>query len=159
ADTIQPPAANRGARRRTPGVVHGILQSAASLRLTVVLFALSLVLIFAGTLAQMDAGIGTVVKDYFRSLDVWGPVQLFVRFGQASFNVPHLAQVRGAFPFPGGWLIGGLLLINLLAAHAVRFRLTWKRSGVLILHAGILVMMAGELLTGLFASEGQMTIP
>ncbi len=147
-----------GSRRKRPGVIHRYLLAAASLRLTVFLFALSLFLIFVGTLAQMDAGIGTVVKEYFRSLYVWVPLQLFVRFGQVFFGVPHLTQVPGSFPFPGGWLIGGLLLVNLLAAHAVRFRLSWKRSGILILHAGILVMMAGELLTGLFAVEGQMTI-
>src|SRR5262249_61025030 len=122
------------------GPVRRLLKPVASLRLTVFLFALSIVLIFCGTLAQMDAGIGTVVKDYFRSLYVWIPLQLFVRFGQVFFGVPHLTQVGGAFPFPGGWTIGGLLLINLLAAHIIRFRATWKRSGVLILHAGLIVL-------------------
>lgn len=162
--TIRVPPSSDGApsaptARRKPGPVRKALSAVASLRVTVVLFALGIVLIFTGTLAQMDAGIGAVVKDYFRSLYVWIPLQLFVRFGQVFFGVPPLAHVSGSFPFPGGWLIGGLLLINLLAAHAVRFRLTWKRSGILILHAGILVLMGGELLTGLFAAEGQMTIP
>jgi ABC-type transport system involved in cytochrome c biogenesis permease subunit len=146
------------ARRAKAGPIRSVLQAAASLKLTVFLFALAIVLIFSGTLAQLDAGIGTVVKEYFRSLYVWIPWQLFVRFGQVFFGVPHHTQVNGSFPFPGGWLIGGLLLVNLLAAHAVRFRLAWKRSGILILHTGVLVLMAGELLTGLFAVEGQMTI-
>jgi ABC-type transport system involved in cytochrome c biogenesis permease subunit len=154
-----PPADDFRTGRRPAGLLSRLLRAAASLRLTVVLFALSIVLIFSGTLAQMDAGIGNVVKDYFRSLYVWIPLQLFIRFGQVFFNVPHMTRVAGAFPFPGGWLIGGLLMLNLLAAHAVRFRLSWKRSGVLVLHAGILLLMAGELLTGLFAVEGQMTIP
>ncbi len=39
-----------------------------SLKLTVVLLALSMVLIFAGTLAQVDQGIWTVVDQYFRCL-------------------------------------------------------------------------------------------
>jgi ABC-type transport system involved in cytochrome c biogenesis permease subunit len=159
APPVSPPGQDVGTAHGRPGPVRRILKPVASLRLTVFLFALSIVLIFCGTLAQMDAGIGTVVKDYFRSLYVWIPLQLFVRFGQVFFGVPHSAQVSGHFLFPGGWLIGGLMLVNLIAAHATRFRFIWKRSGILILHAGVLVLMAGELLTGLFAVEGQMTIP
>src|SRR5262249_43938654 len=128
---------------------HGVVTALASLRLTVVLFALSIVLVFCGTLAQIDAGIWTVVNTYFRTPYVWIPVQIFF---------PRTWHVPGGFPFPGGWLLGGLLLANLLAAHLVRFKLTWKRSGVLILHAGLVVMMLGELVTGLFAVEGNMTI-
>jgi hypothetical protein len=131
-------------------VVKSVLAPVASLRLTVVLFVFALVLVFAGTLAQVDEGIWTVVNKYFRAAWVWMPLQIFF---------PRDVKVPGVIPFPGGWLIGGALLINLLAAHLVRFRLTWKRSGVLILHAGLIVMMLGELLTGLYAVEGNMSIP
>lgn len=126
-----------------------VIQPLASLRLTVVLFVLSIVIVFCGTLAQVDAGIWTVVSKYFRSLFVWIPFQIFF---------PRTMSVTGGFPFPGGWLIGSLLLVNLLAAHAVRFKLTRKRSGVLILHLGLIIMMVSELVTGLFAVEGNMTI-
>jgi ABC-type transport system involved in cytochrome c biogenesis permease subunit len=132
-----------------PWSIHGVVTALASLRLTVVLFALSIVLVFCGTLAQIDAGIWTVVNTYFRTAYVWIPLQIFF---------PRTWHMPGGFPFPGGWLLGGLLLANLLAAHLVRFKLTWKRSGVLILHAGLIVMMLGELVTGLFAVEGNMTI-
>src|SRR5262249_18987910 len=60
--------------------------------------------------------------------------------------------------FAGGWLLGAALLVNLLAAHLVRFRLSWKRSGILLIHSGIIVMMLGELVTGMFAIEGNMVI-
>jgi hypothetical protein len=129
--------------------IRQFLMPLASLRLTVLLMALSVVLVFCGTLAQIDAGIWTIVNEYFRTAMVWIPLQIFF---------PRDLHVAGAFPFPGGWLIGGLLLVNLLAAHAVRFRLSWKRSGILLLHAGIVVMMLSELVTGLFAVEGRMTI-
>src|SRR5262249_49664635 len=99
----------------------------ASLRLTIVLFLLSMILVFCGTVAQKDFGVWTVVNGYFRSLLVWIPFKIF-------FPVAYLQKhpVPGAFPFPGGWLIGGALLVNLLAAHLVRFKLSWKRSGILI---------------------------
>ncbi|HJT77322.1 MAG TPA: cytochrome c biogenesis protein ResB, partial [Gemmataceae bacterium] len=96
------------------------------------------------------AGIWDVVGKYFRSFYVWIPFQLFF---------PRSIHVPGGFPFFGGWAIGTALLVNLLAAHLVRFRLSWKRSGVLILHAGLVIMMVSELITGVFAVEGMMTVP
>ncbi len=131
-----------------------VLSVLASLRLTVVLLALGIFLVLAGTLAQKELSNWTAVNKYFRWWYVWIPAGIFI---------PRLPngdlQLEGwGFPFPGGWTIGAALLVNLLAAHAVRFKLSWKRSGILILHAGIIVMLLGELATGLFAIEGRMTI-
>jgi len=140
-------------------MIKKILTPLASLRLTVVMFVLAIALVFLGTLAQVDEGIFTVLTKYFRTGIAWIPFQALVRFGQVFLGVSPDAQVSSSFPFPGGWLIGGILLVNLLAAHALRFKLTWKRSGILIIHAGIVLMMLGELATGLFAVEGRMTIP
>ena len=134
------------ARRLT---FNSLIAPIASLRLTVFLFVLAFILVFTGTLAQVHAGIWTVVNTYFRSLIVWMPFQIFF---------PESVQVGGGFYFPGGWLIGGALLTNLLAAHLVRFKLSWKRSGILLIHAGLVVMMLSEFITGKFAVEGTMTI-
>src|SRR5947207_4060312 len=103
--------------RRTAwqGVKRG-LTPLASLRVTVVLFALSMFLVFCGTLAQVEMGLWTAVDSYFRSALVWIPFQLFVKFGQVFFGVPADTHLAGSFPFPGGWLLGGLLLAHLLAA-------------------------------------------
>ena len=75
--------------------VKTVLTPLASLRLTVVLFALSLFLVFSGTLAQKEVGMWTAVDTYFRSALVWIPFQLFVRFGQIFFShfVPETASV------------------------------------------------------------------
>jgi hypothetical protein len=140
------------ARRQTrlDWVKKNILGPLASLRVTVVLFVFALVLVFCGSLAQVDAGNWTVVNQYFRTWGlVWVPFQIFF---------PRSVHVGGGFPYPGGYVLGCLLLINLLTAHAVRFRLSWKRSGVLLLHAGLIVMMISEWVTGTFAVEGNMTI-
>src|SRR5258708_27156396 len=104
--SLTAPAAD--AKRPRPGLPKQTLSALASLRLTVVLFALSLVLVFAGTLAQIDNGIQTVMAKYFRSFFVWIPLQLFF---------PRSLHVSGGFPFLGGWSIGFALLFNLLAAH------------------------------------------
>jgi ResB-like family len=129
---------------------HALLKSISSLRLTVVLFSLSMVLILAGTLAQTSAGIWTVVDEYFRSLYVLIPFQVFLP--------EKVARIPGVFPFPGGLTLGVLLFINLLAAHITRFKLTWKRSGIIMSHAGVLLLLVGEFVTGAFAKEGNMSI-
>ncbi|MFZ8360653.1 hypothetical protein ACO1LX_19795, partial [Staphylococcus aureus] len=83
-----PPQPDEPPRRRQ--IQHPLwqaLQVAASLRVTVVLFVLSFLLVFLGTLAQIDYGIGTVTKGYFRSWFVMIPFQVFVQFGQKFFGV------------------------------------------------------------------------
>ena len=130
-------------------VLKNMLKPLASLRLTVALLAMSMVLIFAATWAQVDQGIWKVVQDYFRKTYVWIELQNFLPGGW---------QVSAGIPWPGGVLIGILLVINLLAAHSVRFSLTWKRSGILMIHAAVLLFLVGEAVTGWLADESQMPI-
>ena len=149
---VAEPTHTEPARPRKPkSLLRRALEVLASLKLTVVLLALSVVLVFCGTLAQVYHGIWVVVKVYFRSFYVWIPFQVFFP------RDVHIPEVLG-FPFPGGWLLGSLLLVNLLAAHAIRFKIGWKRSGILLIHAGLIVLMLSELITGLFAVEGNMPI-
>jgi hypothetical protein len=111
-----------------------------SLKLTVVLLALSIVLIFAATLAQVDLGIWAVQQQFFHSfIAIWHVGPLFV-------------------PMPGGYLIGGLLLINLVAAHVYRFKLTWRKSGIFLTHVGLIMLLVGELLSGLWQEDFQMRL-
>lgn len=112
-----------------------------SLKLTVVLLVLSLVLIFAATLDQVNLGIWAVQEKYFRSF--------FVLWRAGDIPVPV---------FPGGYLLGGLLLINLITAHIYRFRFAWRKSGIFLTHLGLIVLLVGELLTGLWQEEYQMRL-
>jgi hypothetical protein len=112
-----------------------------SLKLTVVLISLSIVLVFVATLDQVNLGIWAVQEKYFRSF--------FVLHRLGDIPVPV---------FPGGYLIGGLLLINLTAAHIVRFQFTWKKAGIQLTHAGLILLLVGELLTGLLQEDFAMKI-
>ena len=115
----------------------------ASLRLTVVCLALGMLLVFLGTLAQVNLGIHAVQARYFQSLFIyWSPAG-------ANWKIPIL---------PGGYLLGTVLFINLLAAHATRFQLSKKKLGIILLHFGVILLLLGQLLTGLFARETQMRI-
>lgn len=187
----------------------------ASLRLTIVLLALSIFLIFVGTLAQVEQGIWVVVEEYFRSLIVWVKFDLFNKL-----LYPNSEKVLpGGFWMPGGFLLLGLLVVNLIAAHAVRYKVTargqklalggvltglaaglmaasvavpvlaqaieqnvyimlgvWavpmalalvgcnmlfgsRKSGIVLIHVGLILLLLGEFVTGLAADEGRMMIP
>lgn len=120
-----------------------------SLELTILLLVLSIVLIFAGTLAQIDHGVWTVVKEYFRSFIAWVDLQIFF---------PRDRIIPGKIPIPGGWTLGGLLLINLIVAHIQRFKFTRAKLGISIIHTGIILLLLGEAFTGILAQEGNMSI-
>ena len=120
------------------------LKFLSSLRLTVTLLGFSMVLIFIGTISQVSIGIHEVVDLYFRSWIAWYDVMP----GEKAFKIP----------LPGGSLLGCLLIVNLLAAHGTRFKLRWNKAGMFLIHAGILLMLVGELLTGFLGKEAQMTI-
>jgi hypothetical protein len=112
-----------------------------SLKLTVVLLALSIVLIFAATLDQVNLGIWAVQEKYFRTF--------FVLAKAGDIPIPI---------FPGGYFIGGLLLINLISAHVYRFKLTWRKVGIFFTHIGLIMLLVGELLTGLWQEDYQMRL-
>lgn len=114
-----------------------------SLQLTIVCLALGMVLILVGTLAQRHMSTDQAVNLYFRTWFVmWSPPG-------ASWSIPIA---------PGGFLVGFVLLINLLAAHLYRFQFSWRKLGILAVHAGIITLLLGELFTALFARESMMRI-
>jgi len=58
--------------------------------------------------------------------------------------------------FVGGYTIGFSLLLNLLAAHIKRFQLAWKKVGIHLTHAGIVLLLLGQLVTDMFSRESFM---
>lgn len=149
----KPVTATRSAKAPRPLALR-MLARIADLRITVTLFTLSLFLVFYGTLAQADKGVWTVVAEYFRNFYVLIPLDVVLLKPILHYE----GTFRGFIPYPGGWLLGTLLLVNLLAAHIVSFKPTWRRTGIWMIHSGIVLMMMGELVTGLCAVEGHMRI-
>ncbi|MEM9252536.1 MAG: cytochrome c biogenesis protein ResB, partial [Planctomycetota bacterium] len=130
-----------------------LLEPLASLRLTVALLAASMLLVFAGTLAQVEQTNFAVVAEYFRSLVVLVPVRVFV-----ELFTQQPSDWAWVLPWPGGLTLGLLLGINLIAAHAVRFKFSAKRVGIILIHLGLIALLLGELITGVAAREWQMSI-
>jgi hypothetical protein len=124
-------------------MLRKLIDLITSLKLTIICLAAGMVLIFAGTIAQVNLGIWEAQRRYFQSLFVWWPAE------GSGFRIPI---------FPGGHLIGGVLLINLIAAHAKRFQWGWRKLGIHLTHAGLIIMLAGGLFTDLFAVESHMRL-
>jgi hypothetical protein len=112
-----------------------------SLRLTVTLLAFAILLVFIGTLAQVDEGLYNAQARYFRQWIIFG-LDLFGR------KIPLI--------LPGGYLIGTMLLLNLVAAHIYRFQLSAKKIGIQITHLGVILLLVGQLVTDMRAKETQM---
>jgi hypothetical protein len=110
----------------------------SSLRLTVVLLVFSMVLVFVATLAQVELGIYGVQEKFFRSFFV------LTEFPGTEIPIPI---------FPGGYLVGGFLMINLVAAHLTRFKFAWRKAGIHLTHFGLIVLLVGELITGLLQQD------
>jgi hypothetical protein len=113
-----------------------------SLRLTVVCLAFGIILVWVGTVAQADEGLYQAQARYFKHWLVVGATM----FG---YEIPYLI-------LPGGYLIGTVLLVNLVAAHIKRFQFTWKKLGIHVTHAGIILLLVGQLATDLLSRETQM---
>lgn len=164
------PTARSATARPAPRPRHNplwkqLLTPLASLRLTVILLSLSIFLILAGTLALVDKGIPIVEKEYFHSFGVIVKGSLFVpRDPQTIENVNPL--LRAVFkglsvirvPMPGGYTMGLLLLANLLAAHSVRFKFTLKRTGIILIHFALVLLIVGEGIRSGASVESFMTI-
>ncbi len=144
---------------------RGLLKPLASLKLTVACFLAAIVIVLVGTLAQVNDDIWKVVDDYFRvdfrqlltntfpylhldQLFVWVKLSLFfppaffppAYFGENGLNLPSYA----GFWFPKGWTIGAVMFVNLMAAHAVRFKVQAKGKR---LYIGWGIIALGALVT------------
>src|SRR5262245_66427938 len=100
-------------------MLHKLANIITSLKLTIVCLAAGMALIFAGTLAQVHLGIHEAQQRYFQSMFVWWPPE------GRGVQIPI---------FPGGHLIGAVLLVNLIADHLKRFRWTWRKLVIHLIH-------------------------
>jgi hypothetical protein len=122
----------------------------ASLRLTITLLSLSMILIFVATLEQVRIGIRGALAEYFESFyGIW-------YYPEKFWGSEYLQDIP--LPIPGGYLLGGLLIINLTAAYIVRFQWTLKKAGIQLIHLGIILLLIGQLTTQAIQEESRMQI-
>ncbi len=123
-------------------MTNAIWKFFTSLRLTVTLLGFGVVLVFLGTIAQVHEGLWDAQTRWFRHV-------LVVREAGDPWWVPPI--------FPGGYLLGILLLLNLFAAHIKRFKFTWRQAGINLTHSGVILLLVGQLVTDMLSRESVMS--
>ena len=122
----------------------------SSIRLTVVLLFLGIVLIFFGTLDQVHIGIRGAQEQYFESLLAFWRYPLQWPLGDRLHWV--------TLPVPGGYLIGPLLVVNLICAHFRYFQPGWRKAGIVAIHAGVVLLLVSQFMTNILQEESDMWI-
>jgi ResB-like family len=119
-------------------MLKDIFKFFSSLKLTVACLVLGCILVFWGTLAQVHLGLYQTQADFFHSFFIyWQPAG-------ARFKIPV---------FPGGYLLGTVLLINLLVAHLRYYRPGTRKIGIALIHLGVVLLLLGQLLTDVLSRE------
>lgn len=121
-------------------VLKGILDVLSSLGLSATLLVFLALLTYLGTLDQVDHGLFEAQRKYFESLIVLHPIGPFT------------------IPLPGAYLVMVLLFVNLVLGGLIRIRKGWATAGVMVVHVGILMMLAAGLVKFYYSEEGHVTL-
>ncbi|MCG3133291.1 MAG: hypothetical protein HMLKMBBP_00416 [Planctomycetes bacterium] len=113
---------------------------AASMGLAITVLSLLLLLTVLGTLEQASSSLFEVQRRYFESL----------------FVVHHVGPVP--LPLPGVYLLLVVLAVNLLAGGILRIRKDASTWGILLTHAGILLMLGGSAVEYSMSQKGHATV-
>ncbi|MBN1601065.1 MAG: cytochrome c biogenesis protein ResB [Chitinispirillaceae bacterium] len=100
-----------------------VLRTAASIKITITCVLALFLLVVWGTFYQVDYGIYAAQKHIFAS---W----FFIEFG--------------FIPFPGIKTVITLLTINLLASSLRVFNFNFRKTGIFLIHLGVIILIAGS---------------
>jgi hypothetical protein len=118
--------------------IKAIINLLSSLKFALTCFVALFIIILVGTFAQINHGIYYVQKVYFHSFFIFITVK--------NITIPI---------FPGGALIGTMLIINLSLSTILKIKWTLKKSGLLIIHLGLILLLLGGGLTSCISTESQ----
>ncbi len=119
---------------------HVALHALASLRLSCLLLVLLGLLTWLGTLEQVHSGLYDVQRKYFESFVLvhdFGPL---------------------AVPLPGANLVLSLLALNLILGGFVRIRKSRETLGILVTHAGIVLLLVAAFVKHHASQDGRVTL-
>jgi hypothetical protein len=147
----------------------------SSLKVIAVCLMLAIVLVFLGTMAQEPMGLYLAQKYFFHSFFVpaepmWAAIKKSLQMVHIYLPPSSVAEVLhgSRWPvFPGGYLVGGMLVLGLItsltkmvSSHLKRYGLdpgqAVRRAGIWMVHLGLIVLLLGQLSTDYFARESRL---
>jgi hypothetical protein len=135
--------------KRTQGPLERLMAALGSYWLSVGVLTCMFLLTYFGTLQQVEDGLYIVQQEYFYSyFVVQEPIQLF----------PLPVKLPFPLPLPGGFLLMGLLAINLAVGGLVRIRKTKRTFGILVTHVGMAFLMAAGLVKQIDSEDGYVAL-
>jgi hypothetical protein len=122
-------------------LLRAVFQFFSSFGLAVVLLLLMLVVVFLGTMYQVDHGLFAAQEKYFN-----------------SFFVVHHFFDWLPMTLPGGYLLMSLFMVNIVLGGIVRIRKNKRTVGIIIGHLGVIVMIVGGAVTFHYSDSGNMQL-
>lgn len=116
---------------------HPAIKLLSSLQLTVVCLIILIILIVWGTVYQAGNGLYQAQQKFFHS---W------------------YFLILGFIPFPGTNLVMFILFINLVASLIFRIGIRLQKSGNLLIHLGILILLLGGFISSMTTVESVVTV-
>ncbi len=120
-----------------------IISALASVKFAYITMGLLMFIVVLCTLEQKQIGIHGAVQKYFRSLFLYG------EFPGAGLRIPV---------FPAGGILGLALIVNVSLSMAFNLQRTARKAGIWLIHLGLVLLVAGEFITGIYSVESKMTI-
>jgi hypothetical protein len=119
------------------GTLRSLLNWLAGPAILLWLLPALMLLIAVGTVAQKYLGLYVAEKTFFSSFIFWA---------------------GGFLPLPGGYSLMGLLTFSLLLKFLLKSEWRRDRAGINLAHLGVLLLLAGGLVSSLMAEDGFMSI-
>ena len=132
-----------------------VLSALASLRIAVWVLLLFMVVIFFGTLYQVNHGLHAAQDQFYYS---WLTPAISQWYTPESPDSVSRSISWMIIPLPGGLTILWVLFINLFLSMVMKFRYGWGQFGSILTHAGLLFLLAGGWVTHITAEEGYLTL-
>jgi hypothetical protein len=131
------------------------VDAAASLRAAVWMLLWFIAIVFVGTLYQASEGLYAAQEQFYYAW--WTPpVSRWYAPETADALSRALRWLR--VPLPGGALTMAALGVNLTLRLVRHLRGGWRDVGAVLMHAGILLLLAGAALTRSMAEEGTLSL-
>ncbi len=132
-----------------------LLALLSSLRFAVWALLLLMLVIFFGTLYQVNHGLHAAQDNFYYA---WLTPTINQWYTPESPDAVSRTISWMLVPLPGGLTVLWALYINLFLSMLLKFRYGWRQVGSILTHAGLLLLLAGGWITHITAEEGYLTL-